>query len=288
VVISAVGGVIWAIDAWVLRRARDAAAATAGKPAADVPEPGIVDYARSMVPVVVFVLVLRSFLFEPFRIPSDSMMPTLQDGDFILVNKYRYGLRLPVLNRKILNISEPRRGDVVVFRYPPDPAINYIKRLVGLPGDRVKVISDRIYVNDVPLDERDLGRYSDGCYENMHLTEVHTGEHVHHVLSCRTPEYLASAALPSCGRDIGRSYPCMESEAPAQADIPDRGDFAEVTVPAGNYLMIGDNRDNSEDGRYWGFVPEANLVGSARRVWFNFDWQRNRKIDWGRIGERIE
>ncbi|MEO6185296.1 MAG: signal peptidase I [Steroidobacteraceae bacterium] len=288
VVISAVGGVIWAIDAWVLRRSREGAAAAAGKSAADVPEPGIVDYARSMVPVVVFVLVLRSFLFEPFRIPSDSMMPTLQDGDFILVNKFRYGLRLPVLNKKILDVSEPKRGDVVVFRYPPDPAINYIKRLVGLPGDRVKVISDRIYVNDVPLEERDLGRYSDGCYENMRLSEVHTGEHSHHVLSCRTPDYLGSTALPSCGRDIGHSYPCMEDDAQAQAGMTDRGDFAEVTVPAGNYLMIGDNRDNSEDGRYWGFVPEANLVGSARRVWFNFDWQRDRKINWGRIGTRIE
>ncbi len=122
-----------------------------GKEPLAVPEPGIVDYARSMVPVVVFVLVLRSFLFEPFRIPSDSMMPTLQDGDFILVNKFHYGLRLPVLNTKILSIDEPQRGDVVVFRYPRDPAINYIKRVVGLPGDRVKVIADRIYVNDVPL-----------------------------------------------------------------------------------------------------------------------------------------
>jgi signal peptidase I len=288
VLISVIGGVIWAFDAWVLRRIRDAAATRIGKSAADVPEPGIVDYARSMVPVVVFVLVLRSFLFEPFRIPSDSMMPTLQDGDFILVNKFRYGLRLPVLNRKILDISEPQRGDVVVFRYPPDPAINYIKRLVGLPGDRVKVISDRIYVNDVPFEEKDLGRYSDGCYENMRLSEVHTGEHSHHVLSCHTPDYLASSALPSCGRDIGRSYPCAENESLAAAGTADRGDFAEVTVPAGNYLMIGDNRDNSEDGRYWGFVPEANLVGSARRVWFNFDWQRSRKIDWGRIGTRIE
>jgi signal peptidase I len=150
------------------------------------------------------------------------------------------------------------------------------------------VVSDRIYINGVPLEEKDLGRYSDGCYENMRLSEVHTGEHSHHVLSCRTPDYLASSELPSCGRDIKRSYPCVEDEALAAAGMTDRGDFAEVTVPAGNYLMIGDNRDNSEDGRYWGFVPEANLVGSARRVWFNFDWQRNRKIDWGRIGTRIE
>ncbi len=213
VVVSFVGGVIWAFDAWVLRRVRDRAAAAAGRAPADVPEPGVVDYARSMVPVVIVVLLLRSFLFEPFRIPSDSMMPTLQAGDFILVNKFHLGLRLPVLNRKILDIDEPHRGDVVVFRYPPDPAINYIKRVVGLPGDRIKVISDRIYVNDVPLDEKDLGRYSDGCYEDMRLAEVHTGEHVHRTISCRSPDYLARPQLPGCNRDIGRSYPCAEAEA---------------------------------------------------------------------------
>ncbi len=254
-----------------------------------MPEPGVVDYARSMVPVVVFVLVLRSFLFEPFRIPSDSMMPTLQDGDFILVNKFAYGLRLPVLNTRILNVGEPKRGDVVVFRYPPDPGINYIKRVVGLPGDRVKVISDRIYVNDVPLEEKLLDRYSDGCYENMRRSEVHTGEHVHHTLSCLTPDFLAGAPLPGCNRRIDRGYTCTESDPPlAGPGTTDRGDHEEMVVPAGNYLMIGDNRDNSEDGRYWGFVPEANLVGSARRVWLNFDWQRSPKINWSRIGTKIE
>jgi signal peptidase I len=284
VVVSFVGGVIWALDAWVLRPARERAALAAGKAPADVPEPGIVDYARSMVPVVVFVLVLRSFLFEPFRIPSDSMMPTLQAGDFILVNKFHLGLRLPVLNRKIVAINEPRRGDVVVFRYPPDPAINYIKRVVGLPGDRVKVISDRVYVNGAPLEEKILDRYSDGCYENMRLAEVHTGEHVHQSLSC--PGYLARSPLPSCNRDIQSAYSCEDAEV--SPGFHDLSNFEEVTVPAGNYLMIGDNRDNSADGREWGFVPEANLVGSARRVWLNFDWNRNPKITWGRFGQRIE
>ncbi|MET0281349.1 MAG: signal peptidase I [Steroidobacteraceae bacterium] len=288
VLITAIGGAIWALDAWVLAPSRHRAALAQGKTPAAVPEPGVVDYARSMVPVVVFVLVLRSFLFEPFRIPSDSMMPTLQDGDFILVNKFSYGVRLPVINKKVLPVGEPARGDVVVFRWPPDPAINYIKRVVGLPGDRIKVVADRIYVNDVPLAEKQLGRYSDGCYENMRLAEVQTGEHAHHTLSCRTPDYLASMQLPGCNRDIGRSYICSEDDAAAGAGLPDRGDFAEVTVPAGNYLMIGDNRDNSADGREWGFVPEGNLVGSARRVWFNFDWQRKPKVDWGRIFDRID
>jgi len=288
VVISAVGGVVWALDAWVLRPRRDRAARALGKDPLAVTEPGVVDYSRSMVPVVVFVLVLRSFLFEPFRIPSDSMMPTLQDGDFILVNKFSYGLRLPVLNTKLIGVGEPKRGDVVVFRYPPNPRINYIKRVVGLPGDRVKVVSDRVYVNDEPLEEKLLQRYQDGCYENMRLNEVRTGEHVHHTLSCLTTGFLPGPSLPGCNRRIERSYSCVEAEPPLASGESDRGDYEEVTVPAGNYLMIGDNRDNSEDGRYWGFVPEENLVGSARRVWFNFDWKRRPKITWSRIGTKIE
>lgn len=298
VVISVVGGLIWVIDRWLLAPARARAARAAGHRPEVVPEPGTVDYARSMVPVVVAVLVLRSFLFEPFRIPSDSMMPTLHDGDFILVNKFSYGLRLPVLNTKILDLGLPERGDVVVFRYPRDTAVNYIKRVVGLPGDRVRVETDRIYVNGEPLPEKLLGRYSDGCYVNMRLTEVQTGDHTHQALSCHTPDSLVSFPLPTCDRRINRSYPCSEDpQLLAEPGVADRGDQPEVLVPAGMYLMIGDNRDNSEDGRYWsedgrtwGFVPEENLVGSARRVWFNLDWDRDwsRKIDWGRIGERID
>jgi signal peptidase I len=291
VVISAIGGAIWALDRFVFAPARARATAAAGHKIEALQEPGTVDYARSMVPVVVVVLVLRSFLFEPFRIPSDSMMPTLRDGDFILVNKFSYGLRLPVLNSKILDLGLPERGDVVVFRYPPDPRVNYIKRVVGLPGDRVRVSNDRIFINDEPVPETDLGRYSDGCYDNMRLTEVRIGRHRHQAMSCLTSRGLDSMPTAACDRQIGRSYPCVEDNdlAPASG-FADRGDREEMTVPAGNYLMIGDNRDNSEDGRYWGFVPEANLVGSAKRVWFNFDADRSWKrwIDWGRIGKRIE
>ena len=289
VVVSVVGGVIWALDAWVLRGARARAALRAGHSAVAVPEPGVVDYARSMVPVVVLVLVLRSFLFEPFRIPTDSMMPTLQAGDFILVNKFHYGLRLPVLNTKIVGANEPKRGDVIVFRFPPDPKVNYIKRVVGLPGDRIKVISDRIYVNDVPLESKELGRYSDGCYENMRLAEVQTGEHTHQTLSCLTPQALPGPTLPSCNRKIDRGYSCSEiaPELPAEG-MTDGSDYEEITVPDGKYMVIGDNRDNSWDSRGWGFVPEANLVGGARRIWFNLDLQRSPWISWGRIGKRIE
>ena len=298
VVISLVGGVIWALDHWWFGPVRSRAALAAGHKPEAVQEPGTVDYARSMVPVVVVVLVLRSFLFEPFRIPSDSMMPTLHDGDFILVNKFSYGLRLPVVHTKLLGFGEPERGDVVVFRFPPNPRVNYIKRVVGLAGDRVKVVNDRIYVNGEPIPETEVGRYSDGCYDNLRLTEVQIGEHRHQAMSCRTSGSLASGfPVEGCDRRIGRSYPCVEDpDLSSAGGLADQGDLDEVTVPAGNYFMIGDNRDNSEDSRFWGpgrsvgFVPEENLVGSAKRVWFNFDGDRSfrRWIDWGRIGERIE
>jgi signal peptidase I len=289
VVASVAGGVVWALDAWWLRRLRAAAATRAGHPAAAVPEPGVVDYARSMVPVIVVVLLLRSFLFEPFRIPTDSMMPTLQAGDFILVNKYHFGLRLPVTNTRFLKLNEPQRGDVIVFRFPPDPAINYIKRVVGLPGDRIKVIGDRIYVNDVPLEQRDLARMSDGCYQNMRSAEVRTGEHTHRIMSCLTPRPLAGPVLPSCNRKIDRGYVCEEGEPGSDlAAMGDANDYEEITVPAGSYMVIGDNRDNSWDSRGWGMVPEANLVGSARRIWFNIDLARSPWITWSRIGTKIE
>jgi signal peptidase I len=292
VVASFTGAIIWAVDHLLLRPARDRAAAAAGRAPAEVPEPATVENARTMVPVVIVVLMLRSFLFEPFRIPTDSMMPTLQAGDFILVNKFHYGVRLPVLNTKILSVNDPKRGDVVVFRYPPDPAINYIKRVVGLPGDRIKVISDRIYVNDMALEQTDLERYSDSCYEGMRLAEVRTGTHVHQSISCLTPDYLEGPMLPNCNRklDPPKSYSCSDKEAPyaGVSGIRDSNDFSEVTVPAGHYMMIGDNRDNSADSRSWGFVPEANLVGSARRIWLNIDFNRSPKITWDRIGKRIE
>src|SRR5688572_4586117 len=145
VVATALTGVIWASDTLFFRDKRVRAATAAGQP---VKEPVVVEYARSFFPVILVVLVIRSFLFEPFRIPSDSMMPTLLDGDFIFVNKFTYGLRLPVLNTEIVPLGEPQRGDVVVFRLPADPSTNYIKRLVGLPGDHIIVRDKRVYVNN--------------------------------------------------------------------------------------------------------------------------------------------
>src|ERR1700733_12083356 len=158
--ITLLTGLVWAVDALFLARGRAAAAKAAGKDLNTIREPGTVDYARSFFPVALVVLVLRSFIFEPFRIPSDSMMPTLLDGDFIIVNKYTYGLRLPVINRKIIPVGEPQRGDVVVFRYPRDPSVNYIKRLVGLPGDRIQVTEESVTVNGKPVPFQIVGSYA--------------------------------------------------------------------------------------------------------------------------------
>ena len=198
---------------------------------ADIPEPGTVDYARSFFPVALAVLVLRAFVFEPFRIPSDSMMPTLVDGDFIIVNKFAYGLRLPVINRKIVAIGEPQRGDVVVFRYPPDPRINYIKRLVGLPGDQVQVKDDKLIVNGQPVPATDLGQYDDGCYEGMHLAAEQLGKHRHQIMFCPTPGEIGAEPLPTCNRNPPVSYVCVAQQIPGK---PDRGDTpAPLIVPPG-------------------------------------------------------
>jgi signal peptidase I len=283
--ITVITGVIWGLDALFFRRTRDGAAKAAGKEPQVVSEPGTVDYARSFFPVALVVLVLRSFIFEPFRIPSDSMMPTLLDGDFIIVNKYAYGLRLPVLNTKFLSIGEPERGDVVVFRYPRDPSINYIKRLVGLPGDKVVVKDDRIYINGEPVPFDVTGVYDDGCYTNMQQAVEHLGKHTHRAMFCPTPLEPSATPLPTCNRKEVRGYLCGSRQYLGVFGEPPE---SVKEVPPGMYLMIGDNRDNSEDGRVWGFVPENHLVGKATRIWFNWDLQRSGGPAWGRIGSRIE
>jgi signal peptidase I len=232
------------------------------------------------------VLVLRSFIFEPFRIPSDSMMPTLLDGDFIIVNKYIYGLRLPVINQKFLAIGEPQRGDVVVFRYPLDPSVNYIKRLVGLPGDHVQVRNDRITVNGTPVPFKIVGPYNDGCYVNFQLAQEQLGTHQHEAMLCPVPLDPSPTPLAGCDRKEVRGYNCGDGQG-AAALLAD-GPVWDRVVPPGQYLMMGDNRDNSEDGRVWGFVPEANLVGKATRIWFNWDPQRSGGPKWGRIGQAIK
>jgi signal peptidase I len=244
VVATALAGFIWALDAAVLGRGRPPGAR----------EPTAVEYARSFFPVLLLVLVVRSFLYEPFRIPSGSMMPTLLDGDFIFVNKYEYGLRLPVLNTKVLEVGEPSRGDVIVFRLPADPSVNYIKRLVGLPGDRVRYRDKRLWINDEPVAATLTGQYAGGCpiQPTAMLLEERLGGVSHAILNCADSE----------GRE---------------------GDFV---VPAGHYFMMGDNRDNSQDSRYIGFVPEGNVVGRAVRIWMNWDFPH--MPQWSRIGGKVE
>jgi signal peptidase I len=255
---TALTGVIWGIDSWLFKPQRVAAAAARGVAPQEVREPIVVEYARSFFPVILIVLLIRSFLFEPFRIPSDSMMPTLLDGDFIFVNKYAYGLRLPVINTKLVKIGAPQRGDVIVFRLPRDPSTNYIKRLIGLPGDHIVVKNDRIFVNGEAMPVR-----TDGIYEGQGQS------------GARNPgAQLATEQLGSMEHHVL----FQNSRRPT--------DFDKV-VPEGHYLFMGDNRDNSQDGRFpeVGFVPERNLVGKAVRIWLNWDWPDAPL--WSRIGDPI-
>jgi signal peptidase I len=281
--ITLLTGLVWAVDALFLARRRAAAAKAAGKDLNTIREPGTVDYARSFFPVALVVLVLRSFIFEPFRIPSDSMMPTLLDGDFIIVNKYAYGLRLPVMNRKVVDIGEPKRGDVVVFRFPPNPSVNFIKRLVGLPGDHVEVRDNHVYINGQPVPSvLDPQRFSDGCYQNFALAHERLGTHEHLAMYC--PVAIdRQPVLPGCNRRGVRGYVCGDEDAPGSGRIP----AFDGVIPPGHYLMMGDNRDNSDDGRSWGWVPEENLVGRATRIWFNWDWGRSGGPMWNRVGKAI-
>lgn len=265
VLATAVTGVIWALEAWILRRRRMALAAELGRPQADAMQMSTsAEYAKSFFPVILIVLVIRSFLFEPFRIPSDSMMPTLLDGDFIFVNKFAYGLRLPVINEKVVPIDEPKRGDVIVFRLPSDPSTNYIKRLVGLPGDHIVVRSRQVFVNGELMPMTLIGPY-------------------HSPL----PNPLYDDAIEGKESLTGVEHRVMY--------IPERTfttrDF-DAVVPAGHYFFMGDNRDNSRDSRYEevGFVPERNLVGKAVRIWLNVKvWSLTHwTVLWDRIGDPIK
>jgi signal peptidase I len=252
VLATVITGLVWAADAWLLKPRRLSVAGTAA--AAARSEPVIVEYARSFFPIILIVLLIRSFLFEPFRIPSDSMMPTLLDGDFIFVNKFTYGLRLPVLNTEFADLGEPQRGDVVVFRLPSDPSTNYIKRLVGLPGDHVVVREKRVYVNGerLPVD-------LNGMFEPMNSTP------------------LAQIAVEKLGRVEHRVL-----------SIPGRPSYDfDAVVPDGHFFMMGDNRDNSRDSRFpeVGFVPAGNVVGKAVVIWMN--WNLPHAPIWGRIGGSI-
>ncbi len=239
-------------------RWRTRGAGTAGQPES---RPSVaVEYAHALFPVLLIVLVLRSFVVEPFRIPSGSMMPTLLVGDFILVNKFAYGLRLPVLNTLMYPMEKPRQGDVVVFRYPLEVNTAYIKRVIGVPGDRVAYFGKHVYLNGQKVGQVALGGYTgtdpDGRLAPYALAlEKLAIEHQILVVPER-PDFP-----PGCG-------------------VLARG---EIVIPEGHYFMMGDNRDNSNDSRCWGLVPEANLIGKAFMIWMNY----NGGIDFGRIGRWV-
>jgi signal peptidase I len=210
-------------------------------------------YVRSFFPVILIVLIVRSFLFEPFRIPSASMMPNLVDGDFVFVNKFVYGLRLPVINTKVLSTGQPRRGDVVVFRLPSDPSIHYIKRLIGLPGDHIVVHDNHLTINGSAVPLQADGIYSGG--------------------------YGFSGSQLGVER-LGDDHQIMLATDRISTDY-------DAIVPAEHYFFMGDNRNDSQDSRFpqVGFVPAENLVGRAARIWLN--WQVPGWPHLNRIGQAI-
>jgi signal peptidase I len=237
-----------------------------GKQQKDAVLPHYVEYARSFFPIFLIVLLLRAFLAEPFRIPSGSMMPSLLVGDFILVNKFTYGIRMPITKTKVIDVNEPERGDVVVFRWPVNPRLDYIKRLVALPGDKVRYHNKTLFINGKPMKIEPIGQYNPVGSGMRALGSFEGREDLMGVEHSVLVNPLAPDFSPSCSF-MG---------------------YQEVEVPEGHYLMVGDNRDDSNDGRCWGFVPEANLVGKAFFVWFSLDWERSGFIAWDRIGNSIQ
>ncbi|QOL25582.1 signal peptidase I [Thalassotalea sp. LPB0316] len=274
VAITVFTGVVWLVNKFYLAPQRQANLESAQSQCeGDLPEDvvngilapsGFVDTSVQIFPVIAFVMILRSFLYEPFQIPSDSMMPTLLDGDFILVNKYEYGLRDPVARNKFYENGAPQRGDIVVFKYPVNPNLDYIKRVVGLPGDRIIYRDKVLYIKracqaqdkecpnfeQMPLTFIERGTYSDGFNELTRYAEQ-LGDVNHEIL---------------VNEGLRPRVPHYFQQTGTQAD--------EFVVPKGHYFAIGDNRDNSLDGRFWGFVPEENLVGKAVFIWMSFDFER--------------
>jgi len=268
--LTTVSGLVWAGDVLLFKKARLAAAGSAAAstsesaPAVVGHDPILVEYARSFFPVLALVLIVRSFIFEPFRIPSDSMMPTLFAGDFIFVSKFSYDLKMPVFNFKLLETGDPQRGDVVVFKLPSDPSINYIKRLIGLPGDHIRVVNDQVFINGQKINVELTGYYNDPSDTNARLSNE---------------SIYANARVGV--EDLGTvKHQVMF--------IPDTfpKDF-DAVVPAGHYYFMGDNRDNSQDSRFpqVGFVPEQNLVGRAKLIWLH--WKFTELPVLNRIGTRI-
>jgi signal peptidase I len=253
-------GVVWAWNAIVGARSRPAGKA----------EPVFVEIARGFFPIILVVFLLRSFLVEPFKIPSGSMIPSLLVGDFILVNKYTYGIRIPVINRKVLDVGLPKPGDVMVFRYPEDTSVDYIKRVIGTPGDRVEYRRKQLVINGKPIPLTAPGTYALresglGALPLDLYTEKLGGSSHQVIVNPNAPP----VSLPQVHQFSGREN-CAYND-----------DGFTCQVPAGHYFMMGDNRDGSADSRYWGFVPEQNIVGRAFLIWWNFG-------EFKRIGSKIQ
>ena len=279
-VLMVVTGVIWCLDVFVLSKQRRAKADAAlaeydarnAKLTADgikvdngnraaleatiLRQPTWVEYSGSFFPVIALVFFLRSFLFEPFKIPSSSMVPTLLVGDLILVNKFDYGIRLPVLNQKIIDVGNPQRGDVMVFKYPKDMSQDYIKRVIGVPGDKITYENKRLTVNGVPVEYEPMDDYLDDespVYHKQFREKLPNT--THRILNTEAARTLNLGAV---------------EEFPHRENCTYTYDKFSCIVPEGNYFMMGDNRDNSSDSRYWGFVPDKNIVGKAVFIWMNF------------------
>jgi signal peptidase I len=267
VLITFISGIIWLADVLFFAPKRRGNISS-GFNTAEEKEPLLIEYSRAFFQIFLIVLVIRSAIIEPFRIPSGSMMPTLLIGDFILVNKFSYGIRLPVINKKIIDIGEPEKGDVVVFRYPKDESIDYIKRVVAVPGDTIDYKNKTLIINGKPLKQVQLGIYNGiGSGKNM----------------SGTLESVESIADIEHSILVNQLYP----DFPPGCQMLSGGT---ITVPEGYYFVMGDNRDNSNDSRCWGYVPEENLAGKAFGIWMSWDSNRDSflPIAWERIGEGIE
>ncbi|MDR1367787.1 MAG: signal peptidase I [Candidatus Accumulibacter sp.] len=240
-----ISGFLWFADVVFFRKRRVPGA----------PDPAWVEYGGSFFPVILIVFVLRSFVVEPFKIPSGSMIPTLMPGDFILVNKFAYGIRLPIIDKKIVSINEPRRGEVMVFHSPENTSIDFVKRVIGVPGDKVAYLNKRLSINDIPVETRKTDDY---LYEERKLYFAQFAE------KANGAEYrtLNDDDSPASVRNA-TSFPFRENCLYNNEGVV-------CTVPPGHYFMMGDNRDDSSDSRFWGFVPEGNIVGKAFFIWLNF------------------